>query len=251
MSDLLIDVPALHVRGPSPVVSERYRFYSTRELIDPLLDEGWEVTQAFQVRSKKYNPYGKHLVRLSHEKLQLGEQRLEAVIRNSHDASSKLEFMLGAWRCICSNGLFIGSSYATVAIPHLRAFEAVQKRAAELITHAPEVAATFDAWKARSLSQDESHWLAVSASVIRWGLKEKPPIDPDSLLEVRRHEDHGNDLWSTFNRVQENVMTGGITRQDGRGRIRRIGAIDATVSINQRLWRAAESLYVGEVALGA
>jgi len=38
------------------------------------------------------------------------------------------------------------------------------------------------------------------------------PINPEQLLEARCAADQGNDLWLTFNRVQENVIRGGLHR---------------------------------------
>jgi Domain of unknown function (DUF932) len=235
-------IPAFSATGPAPHLSGRYQFYSTRDLIAPLIKDGWEVTTAFQVHSRKgiVNPHGKHLVRVTHPKLTLGEDRLEAVIRNSHDGSSKFEFLLGAWRMICSNGIIIGTEFAHATISHLRAFEYVQEMAEELIEHAPQVAEVFDAWKCRQTSQDERHALAVAASFIRWG--EESPVKPETLLEVRRDEDHSNDLWTVFNRLQEALITGGTLRDDRR-HVRPIRAIDETVRINKRLWGAAEALY--------
>jgi Domain of unknown function (DUF932) len=240
-----LDVPAFSATQPDPRRSDRYKFYSTQELVQPLIDDHWTITQAFQVQGRSPSIYAKHLVRLTHPKLLLGEQRLEAVIRNSHDGSSRFEFSLGAWRFICSNGIVIGASYATVSIQHTRAFEAVQERASQLIEHAPEVAATFDAWRAKQLTQDEEHALAVAATLIRWpkATEDKLPVDPRSLLVERRVEDRGHDLWSTFNKLQEAVMTGGTTRLNARGQTRRIGSIDETLRINKALWRAAEGLY--------
>jgi hypothetical protein len=248
-SNRFFDVPAFNATQPASHLSKRYQFYSTKELIEPLITEGWEVTQAFQVKSRKglLNPHAKHLVRLTHEKLRLGEDRLEAVIRNSHNGSSKFEFMLGAWRMICSNGIIVGTSFAHTTIAHLRAFEFVQEKGDELIEHAPQVAAVFDAWKARQTAEDERHALAISAASIRWG--DKSPVDPDKLLEVRRLEDRGNDLWTVYNRLQEAVTQGGTPRLNDRRHVRPIRAIDETVRINKSLWSAAEALYDGRSEL--
>ena len=54
----LIDIPALHATGPAPNCSERYEFYPTSRLIEPLLEDRWEITQAFQVgRKRNTSPY--------------------------------------------------------------------------------------------------------------------------------------------------------------------------------------------------
>jgi len=244
----LIDIPALHATGPAPHCSERYEFYPTDKLIEPLLDDHWEITQVFQVgRKHNTSPYAKHLVRLTHPKLQFGTERLEAIFRNSHNATSKLEMMLGAWRFVCSNGIMVGSSFADIAIPHIRPYEVVQERAHQIIETAPQVIEVFGQWKDRQTSEDERHAFAVAASVIRFG--EKPPIDPKELLTVRRDEDRGTDLWSVYQRIQENAIKGGLARQDSHRNTRGIRAIDQTVRINKALWQAAEAIAATDLVL--
>jgi Domain of unknown function (DUF932) len=244
MTDTTFDVPALAATGPSPKMSGRYQFYSTRDLIQPLLEDRWEITKAYQAKPRKgpVTPHAKHLVRITHPSLKLGDDRLELIIRNSHDGSSKFDMMAGAWRFICENGIVIGTSFDSVTITHLAAFEVVQARAQAMIERAPEVAQVFDAWKTRQTSDDERHAFAVAAAFVRWG--EEAPVNPRDLLEVRRHEDSGNDLWTVFNRLQENVMRGGAaTLTNARRHVRGIKAIDETIRVNRGLWRAGEALY--------
>jgi hypothetical protein len=238
------NIPALAATGPSPKMSSRYQFYSTRDLIEPLLEDRWEITKAYQTMPRRGGDqaHAKHLVRITHPNLKLGQDRLEMVIRNSHDGSSKFEMMSGAWRMICENGMIIGTSFESVTITHLRPFEVVQAQAQAMIERAPEVAEVFDGWKSRQTSDDERHAFAIAAAFVRWG--EQAPIDPRSLLEVRRIEDRGNDLWTVFNRLQENVMRGGAaTLTNARRHVRGIKAIDETIRVNRGLWRAGEALY--------
>jgi Domain of unknown function (DUF932) len=256
MTDTTIDIPALHVSEPHPKMSNRYQFFPTRELIQPLLEDHWEITRAIQIGSRyqRPTPYGKHLLRLTHPSLRFGDDRLEAVIRNSHDGSSKFEFMLGAWRLICSNGMMIGTSFADFTLMHLQAFELVQERAHQIIERAPDVLEVFSEWKARQTSEDERHALAVAAAFIRFGPNHAQAIDPHELLTVRRSEDRSDDLWTVFQRVQENTMQGGVkTLKNARRTTRPIRQIDATVSMNKALWRAAEALggAVSDLALAS
>jgi Domain of unknown function (DUF932) len=63
------------------------------------------------------------------------------------------------------------------------------------------------------LTDGEAHAFAESAHILRFADsdgKVTTPITPDQLLAPRRWEDAGNDLWRTFNRVQENVLAGGL-----------------------------------------
>lgn len=63
-------------------------------------------------------------------------------------------------------------------------------------------------------------------------------------------DDLGNDLWHTLNRVQENVIAGGLhaIQRDSEGRrvhrvsTRRINGIDQDVRLNRALWALAEKM---------
>lgn len=69
------------------------------------------------------------------------------------------------------------------------------------------------------------------------------------MLAPRRHADAGNDLWRTFNRVQENAIRGGMSAwdRDAAGHRRRtttrdVNGIDADVRINKALWMLGERM---------
>jgi hypothetical protein len=64
-------------------------------------------------------------------------------------------------------------------------------------------------------------------------------------VQARRPEDLGNSLWTTFQRVQENVIQGGQpgrTAQGRRMRTRPVASIDRGVSLNRALWMLAEEM---------
>jgi len=74
------------------------------------------------------------------------------------------------------------------------------------------------------------------------------PIRAEQLLEARRYEDAGGDLWTTTNRVQENLLRGGMrdtSRVNRAGKpfrpMRQITGIGANVDINLGIWALAES----------
>jgi len=61
-------------------------------------------------------------------------------------------------------------------------------------------------------------------------------------LVPRRSEDVGNDLWRTFDVLQENLLRGGILRRSASNRLtrtRRITAIREDVRLNSALWEMA------------
>ena len=93
--------------------------------------------------------------------------------------------------------------------------------------------------------KDEQLEFASQALAIRYEDISQSGMQPSTLLAHRRIEDAGDDLWSVLNRVQENLLRGGITRRSASGRLtrtRRISSIREDVRINGRLWDLASTV---------
>jgi hypothetical protein len=78
---------------------------------------------------------------------------------------------------------------------------------------------------------------------------DEAPIRPDQLLQERRYDDRGDDLWTVYNVAQENILKGGIRgrKRGADNRIRRITtrpvkSIDRDVKLNKALWTLTEKM---------
>ena len=83
------------------------------------------------------------------------------------------------------------------------------------------------------------------ALALRFPELEQAGMQPSQLLGCRRTEDAPDTLWSVFNRVQENLLGGGLVRRTPTGRLsrtRRITSIREDVRLNGRLWDLAEEV---------
>ena len=70
----------------------------------------------------------------------------------------------------------------------------------------------------------------------------------NGLNQARRSEDTGDDLWSIFNRVQENGTHGGFRIAGPNGRLRRVRGrnnIASDLSWNQGLWNLTKEVLQG------
>ena len=99
------------------------------------------------------------------------------------------------------------------------------------------------------MNPDERGIFAQAAHNMIYDEPEQAPIQPHQLLDERRYDDKGNDLWTTFNVVQENVMRGGLkgTTRGNNGRLRRtttrpVKALDRNIKLNQALWVLTEKM---------
>ncbi len=103
--------------------------------------------------------------------------------------------------------------------------------------------------KALALQPEEQRAFATAALALRYGERTEgqppAPITAEQLNEPRRAEDVGANLWSTFQRVQENAIRGGLpgrTCQGRRMRTREVASIDRGVGLNRALWVLAEEM---------
>jgi hypothetical protein len=123
-----------------------------------------------------------------------------------------------------------------------------------MLFEAPKVAGVINDWKTIDLSQPQQKLLAESAHSLRFD-EGTPSPAPEKLLTVRRYDDNGSDLWTVFNRIQENTVRGGLRtmtqahRDDEgryhparRGRTREVVGIDQNTKLNRALWSLAEKM---------
>jgi hypothetical protein len=106
-----------------------------------------------------------------------------------------------------------------------------------------------DEFRAIELTPDEKGVFAQSAMMIAYDEPEEAPIQPVQLLQERRYDDRGNNLWNTFNVVQENMTKGGLKggKRDKNNRWRRtttreITSIDRDRKLNEALWHLTEAM---------
>ena len=237
--------------------SERYAYIPTLQIINRLADEGFICTDAQQKRSRSLEraSFTKHLLRFSRKDAVLVDGVLPQVILiNSCDGSSGYKLMAGFFRFACANGLIVGQSFEEVSVAHKGdVMGNVIEGTYRVIEGAEQIGRVAADWKGINLSTGEAHAYANAALQLRWdgsptadrNVTVKPPIQADAVLRVRREEDRGVDLWSTYNRIQENLVKGGqrtYTADGRRLRVRGVNGIDGNVALNRALWTLTECL---------
>ena len=137
-----------------------------------------------------------------------------------------------------------------IRIPHKGNIQGeVIEGATRVLEEFKAIDASMDEMKATDLTTEEQRAFATSALALRYGERgegQPPvPITAEQLIDARRTEDVGSSLWLTFQRIQGNVMGGGLlgrTAQGRRMRTREIASIDRGVSLNRALWVLAEEM---------
>jgi len=244
--------PASGSSAPINGVSTRYSFVPTLTAVDLLRDAGWFPVHAEQsgVRKIDRDGYQRHLIRFARHGLAFAGERIDLLLYNSHDRGCAFRLIASVWRQICSNGLMVASEFANFSHKHIRFNPDEFIRSAGAIAEAAgTIADQVDTMKAIEMTPDERGIYAQVAHKLVFPEPESAPIRPEQLLAERRFDDKGQDLWTTFNVVQENIMRGGLKgmKNDEDGRLRRtttrpVKAIDRNIQFNQALWYLTEKM---------
>jgi len=254
---LRFQAPSIFASGPMQGVSDRYTFVPTARILDGLREHNWLPVDVEEqrIRSENRRGFQKHLIRFRRaEQMQtLDEWNVELVLLNSHDRGCAYQLHAGIYRRICSNGLVMSEgSFEAIRFRHskLETNEVVQA-SFRLLEFVPRVGALVNRFRERLLNANESLELARHAVLLRYPSLDASPVEPETLLKARRDEDVSLDLWTSLNRVQENLIRGGVSdfRRDRRGRLRSVRAlrgIDSKVGLNKGLWGLAEQLANGQ-----
>lgn len=248
--------------------SEKFRPIPTIEVLRGLMAEGFSPVGAKQspCRTEGKRDFTKHLIRLrkidDDRQFRVGDTVCEILLKNANDGTSAYEIMAGLFRIACLNSLV--AQTGTIDSHKVRHSGQVQDKVIEgtyrVLDEARAALAAPQDWRAIGLSREERLIFAQEAHGLRFGKPEDQeegkaatPILPDQLLRLRRREDAGIDLWSTFNVVQENAVKGGLHGYrfvpDEYGRqhrrqvtTRAVKGIDQDVRLNRALFTLAAKM---------
>lgn len=241
--------PSIFAEGAHESRSQRYTYIPTSHVLQGLRAEGFQPFMVAQTRTRQEGKrdHTKHLVRLRHASQIVGAEANEIVMVNSHDGTSSYQMIAGMLRFVCTNGLICGESVSDLRIPHKGdVMHDVIHGAFEVLDGFTRVVEEREGMKAVELTSLEQTHFARAALELKHDTQLAPaPITETQLLQSRRFEDRGSDLWTTFNRVQENLVQGGLPSRTARGqrsRTRPVAGIDQGVKLNRALWVLAEAM---------
>ena len=192
-------------------LSPRYSHIPTSTIVQTIREAGWEFSSgtARMGRSPERRAHAAHVLRFSNANLpEVGGNRIEAVLLNSHDGSTAFELGFGIYRIACANGLVVRTAtVGSVRLVHSGLnLDNVFTAARSLVDRAPQVAETIERWSNTQLDHDLSLQMSSRMARARWGDRF---VEAD-LLSPRRSDDTRSDLWTVFNRAQESVIRGGM-----------------------------------------
>jgi len=240
--------PSVFAETPWERMSGAYLFVPTIDLIRHMRSEGFMVSRVMQSRSRieGKSDFTKHMVvfrNVSSGDVQVGDTVPEIALVNSHDGTSSYQLHGALFRKVCSNGLMVAdTTLAAIKCRHSKnVISDIIDGTNTLIREVPMLADKVDHYRSLTLSRNDEHALAEAALMLRYDREkgEHSPIEPVQLLTSRREADRPSTLWNAFNRIEENMMKGGVdgrTSTDKPMKTRAVNGVTENVRLEKALW---------------
>ena len=255
--------PLVFANAPTnPDLSKKYLFVNTETIIDDLEKLGWLPVQAAQRNSRVESTiFSKHMIAFQNPDIKISsedgdEAYPRILLTNSHDGMQAFKFSVGIFRLVCSNGLVVADEqFSDFKIKHKGyTFAELRKVVKTAVEDLPNKVKIMNDMKSRILTQEEKNKLALDAMLIRAGIK--PDSDKakkfnyddetiEDILDPKRDEDKGDDLWRVFNVIQEKITQGEFSaalRGAKVRKVRKIKSFEKDIKVNQELFKLATSV---------
>jgi len=246
LDQLKSQTPSVFATSPSTKMSDKYVFVPTMDILENFEREGWELASAKQVGRGIHSV---HELRLRNGELpKVGDTLVEDIIRNSHNGMASFRVCAGLHRLVCSNGLTVPTALAeSFNIRHSRFdLDEVKRLTESFAGKLPKIEGSVRRMMEREMTIDEKIEFVRKSVGIRFGQdKVLNELQIVGLLTPNRDEDQGDDLWTTFNVVQEKYIRGGIETTSQRGRRTKLRGLENIMAVNQvntKLWTLAEEM---------
>jgi hypothetical protein len=214
-------------------IKQKEFYIPTLDVITKLQDSGWHLKGVAEQRGKN-RKISNNFIQLQHPDFAIknnkgkDEAYTSITISNSCNGAQPLQMSLGMFRQVCSNGMIRFDEHAeSQKIKHTeinsrdldRFVISMNSKANKLLTEVNEM-------KHKGLSIEDMRKLAREAARLRYNNLDE--INIDDLFAVNRVEDESNDLWTVFNRIQENLTHD-------------VSNMNEDIRLNQQLFSLVES----------
>lgn len=254
--ELELYVPSIFSYDAHESRSSRFAPVPTIEVVDALALEGYHPFFAVQtaVRDAGKREHTKHMLRFRKDITAQDGTVNEVILCNANDGTSAYQLHAGKFRFVCQNGLVMGDVKHSTKVYHKgqNIMDDVIEGVYHVVDEFDEIERYENEMKLIQLSDTEREAMAISAYIMKEGMPENNDFSatkyrPELLLKSHNPEDHGNKtLFSTFNVLQENLITKGnqtgINASGRRTRSKPVTQIDKNLKLNKDLWAFAQHI---------
>lgn len=228
----------------------KYKFISTKEIVEALEENGFKPTRAVQANTRMAHrrSFVKHLLAFEMPEvagLNIPEgMKPQVMLLNSHDGTTSYQLFLGLFNDLTATSMVVGTNTFDVQrVMHKgnKSLDEIIYKSKVCIDGFQEVLATVVKAQDIILTAEQQKEFAEQAIFARY---EELKVSAEEVLKPLHEGDTGQDLWSVFNRVRTWVIDPAYVRTgfslrpvNVKGRkITAIRNISKNVTINRMIW---------------
>lgn len=245
--------PSITQTAPHSGLSNKYSFISTMDVIDRMNERDFLPTkiQEQHVRVPGKEGFQRHLVMFAHREhfdlvvdLKKPQTSIPLIyVKTDHIGATSFQTGLGFYRFICENRMMTGNEYAQHKLKHMgRGDDDFNRAVDDILNMGVTAQKRIDDYSTIEMTEVQQGVFAHEAAKVRF--PEKDIVSANTMLQRRRPQDRGQDLWTVFNVVQENLLKGGEYinfKETGDKKVREINSIDRQIDVNRGLWDLLEN----------
>lgn len=217
-------------------------YVGTLGVVQDLQKQGWKIAGVCEKRGKN-RKISDNYIKMEHPDLtMMNRNKVEGIsniyISNSCDGKTPLSLNFGMERLVCSNGLIQRTPHIEHKIYHTqRSIDRMPLIMQSVNDVAKKVIEGYDSLKTRELNPTQLERLVNKAARLRFN---DDVMDATQLLNVYRVEDEGNDLWSVYNRIQENLIKSNMLVDRHGKLLPGVNSVQDDIILNQALFGLIE-----------
>jgi hypothetical protein len=251
LEEIKMIAPSIFTEKGAYSTSNSYVHISTDRVIKDMELLGWGVVDVKEVKARKNKGFQKHLVVFRNNDIVINGKNNDiiypqALLTNSHDGKNAFSFSTGLYRLVCENGLVIPTEeFGSFKIRHMGYnFEELQDNVKKMVETLPLTVEAMN--KMVNIELEQEQILSLAKDLLEIRIKDTNNIITDSsvdeILNIQREEDNSSDLWTVFNRIQENIIEGNFAYSNIKGKIRnarKIKNFQQDMEINKKIFSKA------------
>lgn len=238
-----LTLPAIINATKGQGTSSKYGFVNTAEVLAKLEAMGFEVRKAQQ---QGKGTSARHVVRLVERGTEsvVDGTKPELIVMNAHDGTSSLRFLMGLYRMVCSNGLIVSDGVDhRVVLRHSQGLPESLDSVIELVKN--KASGVFEYVKGmRDVKVSQDAQRAYTSKVLESLSLMNSDHNIAIVTDARREEDRQNSAWHVLNRVQENLIKGGLKFEGRKRASKEVKGILNDFRVNKVVWDN-KSLLIG------
>ena len=199
-------------------VSDRYIATATQDIVEEFQEysdfKSVGFSKAF-VRKPEKEGYQKHMIMLEDSTSEMVDGNLRIVLFNSNDRSTSMRLYMGYYRDACANDCVFGNDVMEpIFIRHTK--QDWKYSIYKMMQEYEEVKVSTEKMISRMMNQYMSYGdigrITERVSTELMSDISGTILDPLQLNQAHRMEDVGKDAWHTYQRIQGNLLQGGVDR---------------------------------------